>query len=248
MTPYRFDNKEKKNSSSRKKRLVITVVVIIVIMLTIFVIAPFLRNIARGPQWLAQSLSRNATDTQLKIQEDTYQAQTLELKMLQDENHKLRTELSYLPEPRLIITARVIAKPSQSLYNSLVIDQGSAQGLHVGQVVTVQHTIGLGRISSISSNTATVDLFSNPRFKGDLVLKSQSITLPATGKGGGNFEIHIPREINVVDGDILALPELPEIAVGVVKSIIFDSRDPFQTVLARVPVNVQELEFVEVVK
>lgn len=248
MIPYRFDNKEKKNSASRQKKLVITVALVTVIIFTIFVVAPFLRTIARGPQWLAQSLSQNTTNTQLKTQEDTYQAQTLELKMLQDENHKLRMELSYLPEPRLFITTRVIAKPSQSLYNSLIIDQGSNQGLRVGQVVTVQHTIGLGRISSVSSNTATVDLFSNPRFKGELVLKSQSITLPAVGKGGGNFEIHIPREINVVDGDILGLPELPEIAVGVVKSIVFDSRDPFQTVLARVPVNIQELEFVEVVK
>jgi hypothetical protein len=63
-----------------------------------------------------------------------------------------------------------------------------------------------------------------------------------------DFEIHIPREIVVTDGDILGLPEYPSIAVGVVKSIIFDPRDPFQTVLARTPVNIQELNFVEVVK
>ena len=84
--------------------------------------------------------------------------------------------------------------------------------------------------------------------KGDVVMKGQSITVPATGKGGGNFEIHIPREIAVTDGDILAFPESPNVAIGVIKSIIFDPRDPFQTVLARTPVNVQELRFVEVVK
>jgi cell shape-determining protein MreC len=80
------------------------------------------------------------------------------------------------------------------------------------------------------------------------VIKYQNITVPAKGRGGGNFEIHIPREIEVSDGDILVFPYDPTIAVGIVKSIEFDPRDPFQKILARTPVNIQELRFVEVVE
>jgi cell shape-determining protein MreC len=263
MTRYRFDNQEQKEKLSRTKIATRTFIVIAVVLLCVFVLAPIIRNIVRGPAWLRASVVATA-DTSIsmlsskktilannnllkaKIQE--YEAQSVELQSLRDENQKLRAELSYISNPSEFIGAQVIAKPSQSLFNTLIIDQGSNAGIKVGQLVTVQGSIGLGTISSVSSKTATVELFTGPQFSGDLVMRNQNITVPAIGKGSGNFEIHIPREIKVIDGDILEFPDRPSIAVGVVKSIIFDARDPFQTILARIPVNVQELRFVEVVK
>lgn len=263
MTHYHFDNQIQKKTHSRKKILGVSFAVVVVIGVVIFIIAPLVRNIARGPQWLQVQTKNIVSDTvssltpkksilaqngALKNQIETYKAQLLELQNLRDENNKLRTELSYISNPSEMVIAGVLAKPSQSLYNSLIIDQGGKNGIVTGQLVVTQGTIGLGKISSVSANTATVELFSGPQFDTNLVMKNQNITVPAKGKGGGNFEIHIPREIVVTDGDILALPEHPNVSVGVVKSIIFDPRDPFQTVLARTPVNIQELNFVEVVK
>lgn len=263
MTRYHFDNQIQKKTFSRKKAIGTFVVVIGIVAIIIFWIAPAVRNIARGPQWLQAGtkeavnnaldilspkkriLAENAT---LKARIETYNAELLELRILRDENLKLRNELSYIKSPNDVIVSRVIGKPSQSLYNSLIIDQGSKSGVVVGQLVTTQGTIALGRVASVSANTAVVELFSGPQFDRDLVMKNQSITVPAKGKGGGNFEIHIPREIVVTDGDMLTLPEYPSLVLGVVKSIIFDPRDPFQTVLARTPVNIQELNFVEVVR
>lgn len=234
-----------------------------VIGLVVFVVAPAVRNIARGPEWLRGAMDKGvesgegqlmskkallAENATLKDDIEKYQADALELQMVREENEKLRAELSYTQNIKTFVGAQVLAKPSQSLFNSLVIDRGSDAGIAVGQLVVTQGVVGLGKISSVSSKTATVELFSGPQFSGDLIMKNQNITVPAIGKGSGNFEIHIPREIRVIDGDILAFPESPNIAVGVVKSIIFDARDPFQTVLARTPVNVQELRFVEVVQ
>lgn len=263
MTRYHFDNQIQKKDLSRKKVAVVTFVILGIILLIVFIIPSLVRSVFRGPEWF-YSVATQTTKTvvteftpkkiiwaqniALKNEIETYKAQLLELQILKDENNKLRNELSYIKNPAEVILARVLAKPSQSLYNSLVIDQGSRNGIVVGQLVVTQGAIGLGKIASVSSNTATVELFSGPQFDSNLVMKNQSITVPAKGKGGGNFEIHIPREIVVTDGDILGLPEDPSIAVGVVKSISFDPRDPFQTVLARTPVNIQELNFVEVVK
>jgi cell shape-determining protein MreC len=263
MTHYHFDNQIQKKTFSRKKIMGVSFAVVVSVGIIIFVLAPIVRTIARGPQWFQNTARETvemgvthltpkkfiiAQNTELRNQGEAYRSQLVELQILRDENSKLREELSYVKNPHEVIIARVIAKPSQSLYNSLIIDQGSRDGVEVGQLVTTQGTIGLGTISTTSLNTATVQLFSGPQFDSNLVLKRQSITVPARGKGGGNFEIHIPREIVVTDGDLLALPEHPNMAVGVVKSIIFDPRDPFQTVLARTPVNIQELNFVEVVK
>lgn len=263
MIHYHFDNQIQKKTFSRNKVIIVSFFVLASIVIIVFLIAPLVRNFARGPEWLhTQVIETEKTaitqltpksdiimqNTELKNQIESYKAQLLELQTLRDENTKLRTELSYIKNPSDVIVAGVLAKPSQSLYNSLVIGQGNKNGITVGQLVVTQGTIGLGKISSVSENTATVELFSGPQFDTNLVMKNQNITVPAKGKGGGNFEIHIPREIVVTDGDMLALPEHPSIAVGVVKSIIFDPRDPFQTVLARTPVNLQELNFVEVVK
>jgi rod shape-determining protein MreC len=173
----------------------------------------------------------------------------IENETLRQENDALRKELSYAKKINESILAEIIAKPNRSLYNSLIINRGSDDGIMIGQRVTSQGTIGLGEIAAVSKNTATVVLYSSPQFSGDLVIKNEkNIFVPAIGKGSGNFEIHIPREITIVDGDLLALPEYQNMIVGVVKSVTFDPRDPFQTVLARTPVNVQELRFVEVIK
>jgi cell shape-determining protein MreC len=263
MTPYHFANQEKKIKVSRTRIAGVVFLVIGLIGTILIFLVPFIQRIARGPAWLASSFKDSvsseismltpkstllAQNQALQEQVKQYEAQTLQLVQLQDENAQLTKELSYLPNPVTTVTAQVIGKPSDSIFNTLIIDQGTNQGLKIGQLVTVQHNLGIGTINSVSTKTATVGLFGAPDFTGDVLLSSKNITIPATGKGSGNFEIHIPREVGVSDGDLLAFPQNPDVVIGVVKSIIFDPRDPFQTVLARAPVNVQQLRFVEVVK
>lgn len=263
MTPYRFANQEKKKNVSRTKAVVVAVFLVVIVLITVFVIAPFLQSVIRGPLWLARSVEVSGGDVvtmmtpkallveknkQLQEQIKTYEAQVLALQQLRDENDQLKKEVSFVTHNQEVVTVQVLGKPNQSLINSMVIGAGDKQGVHVGQLVTTQGNLGVGTVVGVASQTATVALFGAPQFSGDVLLVNKNITVPATGKGSGNFEIHIPREVAVSDGDLLAFPENPQVVVGVVKSIIFDPRDPFQTVLARAPVNVQELRFVQVVK
>jgi hypothetical protein len=60
--------------------------------------------------------------------------------------------------------------------------------------------------------------------------------------------IHGLPDDNEFDDPLIPSPSNSQWFPGVVKSIIFDPRDPFQAVLARAPVNIQELRFVQVVK
>jgi rod shape-determining protein MreC len=176
------------------------------------------------------------------------EALVIENEQIKEENEALKKELSYTPAVEQLLGAQVIGKPNQSLFNTLIIDRGSNQGVQLGQLVLAERSLGIGRVVGVSPTTATVELFGAPHFEGDVILAHKGVTVPAKGKGSGNFEIHIPREIAVADGDLLSFPEKPSIVIGVVKSVIFDPRDPFQTVLARLPVNVQELRFVEVLQ
>lgn len=263
MTPYHFANKEKKESVSKTRIVIVTVLIVLISSVAIFGITELLKTITRGPAWLARTteeavlsgitqltpksviLERN---TQLEERVLSYEASLIELQQVKNENELLRKELNYLPVKQASVLAQVIGKPNHSLFNTMVIDVGIDQGVKVGQLVTSQGVLGVGTVVSVSSKTATVELFGAPHFEGEVLLSNKGITVPATGKGSGNFEIHIPREVEVTDGDLLAFPQNPGITIGIVKSIIFDPRDPFQTVLARLPVNVQELRFVEVVQ
>ena len=263
MTSYHFDNQNKKKSISRTKWVVGIFSTIIAVILIVFVFAPLLKNISRGPAWARNVVVQSTDDTislltpkkvliakihELQNQVQVDQANLVSMQDIQNQNVSLRNELSYIAHPVNIITAQVLDVSSESLYNNVIIDEGSLDGIKVGQLVTSQGTVGLGTITSVSSHTATISLFSGPDFSGDVLLKPENITVPALGQGGGSFEIHIPQSISVAKGDTIAFPSNPDISIGVVGSIIFDPRNPFQTVLARTPVNIQQLRFVEVVK
>lgn len=170
------------------------------------------------------------------------------VRVIEDENESLREILSYhaeKPEPHI---AGVIGKPSENLYNRLLLDRGTNAGIFEGNHVGLQGTILLGTIVSVSANSAIVELYSSPSTSVNGMLRTQGIPIPVRGNGGGNFEIEVPRDITVADGDVITLADRPDMVIAVVKSVVFDPRDPFQTVLARTPVNVQELKYVEVIQ
>ncbi len=173
----------------------------------------------------------------------------LTVQLLEDENQSLRQLLSYTQnQPTIQVVARVIAKPSQNLYDRIIIDRGANDQIPEGAIVITGENILLAQIDRVNPKSSEGLLFSGSFFSGDVIITRLGITVPVKGKGSGNFELYVPREIEVRDGDILTLPGYPQYIIGVIKSVQFDDRDPYQTVLARTPVNVQELKFVRVIK
>lgn len=263
MTPYRFDNNQKKQKKSRTYLVMIASIFVLIIMLMVVVLPRLLGRVSRGPLGLGSTVLDSAQqgiayaipkslllkeNASLKQSLAEQQAEHAELMTLRADYAALQEQVHYYEPGTSFRSARVIAKPSQSLLNSMILDQGSEEGIRVGHVVVAQKNLGIGKVVQVTPHTSTVELFAGPEFNGDVNLARQSLTVPAHGKGGGNFELEIPREIEVTDGDVLTFPDRPHIVIGVIKSVQFDPRDPFQTVLARAPINVQTLRFVQVVE
>jgi len=76
----------------------------------------------------------------------------------------------------------------------------------------------------------------------------RNIFMQVVGRGGGNFEIILPRDLIVQKGTEVVLPGIKPFVLGIVKSFISDPRDSFQKALLVSPVNIQEIKFVEVEK
>ncbi|MGH7249772.1 MAG: hypothetical protein ACREGC_02255, partial [Minisyncoccia bacterium] len=78
--------------------------------------------------------------------------------------------------------------------------------------------------------------------------QSGNIFMEVIGRGGGNFEMTLPKDVTLQKGDPVVLPGINPYVLAVTQSIISDPRDPFTKALLTSPVNIQELKFVQVVK
>ena len=145
-----------------------------------------------------------------------------------------------------MILAAILAKPNQSLYDTLLIDAGSKEGIKIGENVFALGNIPIGRVDVVYDDSAKVVLFSNAGEKTEAVISGKNIFLELIGRGGGNFEIDLPKDFVLQKGDQVVLPGINPLVLAITQTIISDPRDPFTKALLTSPVNIEEQKFVEV--
>ena len=149
------------------------------------------------------------------------------------------------PKVSMVLSV-ILAKPNQSVYDTLIIDTGIKQGVKVGDIVFALGNVPIGRVDIVYENSAKVILFSNAGETTEAVMSGKNIFMELVGRGGGNFEIIMPKDFTMQKGDQVVLPGINPYVLGIVQTIISDPRDPFNKALLTSPVNIQELKFVEV--
>ena len=142
----------------------------------------------------------------------------------------------------------ILSKPNRSPYDTLIIDAGTKQGLKVNNLVFASGNVPIGRVAEIYANSAKVILFSNSGEKTQVIVGEKNVFMEIVGRGGGNFEMILPKDLILSKGNQVVLPGIVPYVVATVEKMISDPRDPFVKALLVSPVNVQELKFVEVQK
>jgi cell shape-determining protein MreC len=178
-----------------------------------------------------------------------------------NENISLKEILNRKKTSNEMILGSILSKPSQSLYDTLVLDIGSGDGVEVGDQVFAFGDIPLGYVKEVHNSTSKVVLFSTSGEKTTVVVSvvnrepdpelnntEKSISVEAIGRGGGNFEIVLPRDLTVNKGDTVVLPGIIPFVLAKVENVISDPRDPITKILLVSPVNVQEIKFVQIEK
>lgn len=163
--------------------------------------------------------------------------------VLERENSQLKTELGRNSFYKGVL-ARVVTFPNKSLYDTLIIDAGTMQGITVGQGVYAFGGVGLGTVSSVAENQATVLLFSSPGRETAATVSQDTITVTLIGRGGGEYEIRMPRDINFTEGDVITEQSTQSAPLATIQKIVGDPRDPFQRILAKAPLNLQNVSWV----
>lgn len=176
-----------------------------------------------------------------------------------DENLKIKETLGRKTEKANMILVSILSKPNQSPYDTLVVDMGAKSGLVSGQKVFALGNVPIGRVAEVYLNTSKIILYSNPGEKTEVIISGKPTSnafgmtgtggdtfMQIVGRGGGNFEMILPRDFVLEKGTEVVLPGITPYTVGIVQTIISDPRDSFQKALLSSPVNIQEIKFVEV--
>ena len=258
--------RDKNRTKENRLKLWISGGVFVVLVLVAPFIFPWLGNGMRTilrPLWNLENGVVSGTDTfvsyfaskhMLEIENQSLKSQLIEMQArmadratLAQENASLKEILGRTTSNNLIL-GTILVKPNRSLYDTLVIDIGADNGIKVGDTVFAYGTTPIGLVSSTGGSSATVTLFSTSGQKTTGRIDGKNIDVELIGRGGGNFQLQVPRDITLEPNTNVLFPGITPEVIAVVASSITDARDPTQTFLLTSPVNINELNWVEVEK
>lgn len=171
------------------------------------------------------------------------------------ENAGLKEILGRMNSKASMTLAAILSKPNQSIYDTLIVDAGTEQGIKEGNIVFALGNVPISRVDTVYSNSSKVVLFSSAGettqatvslghgLTGEAV---KNVSLELIGRGGGNFEMIMPKDFTLQKEDQAVMPGLNPLLLAIVETIISDPRDPFTKALLSSPVNIQEIKFVEI--
>lgn len=141
------------------------------------------------------------------------------------------------------ITARVLAKPRFLPDDILLLALFSGRETKLGQLVFWGENIILGEIVQTTSREAKARLYSSGGVKKNVLIEGE---IPAVleGRGGGNFVIQLPRGLEILVGSRVYLVDDPRLVLAIVGRVVKTPAKPFQTIYAKVPININTLDWV----
>ena len=253
MTYLQANNRSNKR---QKRTILVSGIVVLIIAALIFwtphffpsifntIVRPFWRmefslqsGSLRSPTQLLnenENLKQQLADAQVRMQ--TIQA-------TETENAEFKAMLGRASTtPRIL--AAVLKRPPFSGYDEIIIDAGLDKGFSTTSLVYASGNILIGKVSDVLGETSKVTLFSSPGQKYDVLIGAEHAPAVAVGRGGGQYEAQLSRDVKVVEGDVVVSPSLNDKAFGIVTGVLSDPAQPFETVLFAPPVNVYQLRWV----
>ncbi len=146
--------------------------------------------------------------------------------------------------PNKFIAASVLIHPPKTAYDSLIIDAGAVDGVPLDAEVSLPEGPKIGTIIEVFSKSSRVKLYSSNGEETNAVLERSLVPVTLIGRGGGNFEIALPRDVAVEVGDQILSAHLSPSVIGVVGDIEMKPTDSFKKIIVRSVANVYTVRLV----
>lgn len=257
-------NSRRANSTSNIAGILISIAVVVLVLVLVYA-TPLLSWVSRtvhsigGQIWESKEIAKDnvthnsslitSSKTQLierinRLEKEVayYEANHLRLTKLEQENKRLRGVQS---ETKDDVIGRVISRPPQSLYDTLVLDIPAKATVREETPVTGYNAVALGTIARTTKRTAVVTLYSMPGRSVQVSTVPGSAVFKAKGRGNGSFIVKIPRSVSVEKGSQL-IHENTGRLLATVEKVTFESEDSFKTVYAKSPLRLRYIDWVRV--
>lgn len=229
-----------KNFPITLKFINISIVIIVIISL---IFPTFISGIITGIVGQFWNIKKNISTEKVYVSMELQNTTIIEL---QKENSDLKYIMGRTSSSSSMVLAYIIKKPPFTAYDSYIIDIGKNNNIKIGNKVYAAGNVLLGEILEINNNFAKVKLYSSYGEKYDVLIGKNDIEAVATGKGGGSFEVVLPKESKIRINDTVTVPDLDVSVFGIVRGISIDPVRSFSTILFSQPVNIYEQRWVQI--
>lgn len=170
-----------------------------------------------------------------RYQSVVYEAQARELADLKAEVRARSLEAH--------MTARVLAVPPRSHYDTILLLAGEEDGVAPNDIVMVEG-VALGTVTELRPFSSIVELYSMPGTERDAKIGDATVVI--YGVGGGALEARVPDELPVAVGETVLDPYSGYV-IGIVQGVEKREIDTDQHVRIALPSSLHDLVYVSIV-
>ena len=261
---YHFIHNARRNENPFRTAIVLVGFLVTVILFHFFyptALADAIHTIA-APLWRLEGAFLGATHNTLSF----FQSQSSLIAQVEQLETKLRIQEAELSNRNLLvlenamlknvggrsigerrIVASILAVPSRSPYDTLIVDAGTAEGVTQDDEVFAGGTI-IGTIGAALTHTAIVELFSTPRRKTPVTILHGEVAIPveAVGEGNGGFSATVPTEAGVSVGDTIFMAGIHPSFFAEIAVVDGSATDSFDVIYFKNPLPVERQLFLQI--
>ncbi len=249
-----------RNKKSWIKSIYLWTIIVVVLIFVIFNylfphFIPALVNSIISPFWRLEYSINNGSlnDVEKLLYENALLKQEIEsnssslaiTSYIENENEEFRKILNISTSTDYII-APIIKKPPFVAYDELIVDAGTNQNVSTSSIVYSTGEVPIGRVIDVFKNTSKVLLFSSPMEKHEVQIGKNYVGAVATGRGGGQYEIELPRGLNISLDDFVVSLDIGSKPLGKVTNIDSNPSLTFEKIIFSAPINIYELKWVKI--
>lgn len=222
--------------------------------IALVIVSPFLRlgNQLTATIQNADSLLRSKQV--LVIENDKLKQRLVELEasladhqVIEVDNRLLRQEISLVQNEPKITVAEILSHPWNSPFDIVLTAVPDDSEIKLGSRVTFKKNVWAGTVIGKAGAVAKIKLISAPGSQVPILIGSNKVPALASGKGNGNLEVKLPRNLELKKGDLaLASGTITPLMIGIVGAVDNDPNESLQTVLIRTPINLSFVHYLEI--
>lgn len=187
-----------------------------------------------------------AENESLRKRLEEAESEVLVKKSLLAQNIELKSLLGRENELSKTFLAAVLTRPARMLYDELLIEIGKKEGVNKGDMVLGKGDVAYGKVEEVYEKVSKVRLYSFPGDETEVQIGDGGLVGMLKGRGGGNFYLELPREVELAEEELALLPGSKVRVLAEVRKIEKDEKSSIQRVYLKSPINVFNIKWVRV--